>query len=361
MKSILTVIGTRPEAIKLAPFLLAIQNSKQLNSKVCVTGQHTDLLEPFLSHFKISADYSLEPDQKGRVLHESVAHLFSQFTPILNKAKPDVVLVQGDTTSAFIATLAAFYARIPVAHLEAGLRTGCLHSPWPEEAHRCLIDRLATYFFVPTLQAKNQLLSEGIPDEKIWVVGNTSIDAIRLARKPSTGSDVRSIVVTVHRRENHGKPLQEICDALHTIGRQFPDVRIRFLLHPNPAVRIPVTDRLSGIHNIDLLEPMDHPSFIQLLENSLFLVTDSGGIQEEAPFIGKPLVVVRDTTERPEGVHAGTARLVGTKSSDIIACCKELLENQETFLKMSKVHFPYGDGYAAERIVAILEQELRTL
>lgn len=361
MKSILTVIGTRPEAIKLAPVLSAIHSSKFLMSKVCITRQHTDLLDPFLLDLKITADYQVESDEKGRSLSQNAAHILKQCALILDKSKPDLVLVQGDTTTAFAAALAAFYARIPVAHVEAGLRTGCLDSPWPEEGHRCLIDQLTTYFFAPTQQAKDTLLSEGTSSKKVWIVGNTSIDAIRLAREAShlpPAAKPRMIVVTAHRRENHGNPMKEICLALQEISQQFPNVRILFLLHPNPAVREAVTDMLSGIPRIDLVEPMNHTSFIKLLDESLFVVTDSGGIQEEVSFIGKPVIVVRDTTERIEGVHTGTARLVGTKASNIVACCKELLENKEILNRMSKVHFPYGDGYAAERIINILEREL---
>lgn len=364
MKSILTVIGTRPEAIKLAPVLRAISKNKHFESRVCVTRQHTDLLDPFLLSLGIIANYHFENDKNKVSLHQKAAHILHQFDSVLTEFKPDVIVVQGDTTTAFIAALAAFYSCIPVAHVEAGLRTGDLYSPWPEEAHRCLISKLATYFFAPTLQAQNILLAEGIAAEKIWVVGNTSIDAIKLARqstKLNTGSEWRKIVVTVHRRENHGQPLEDICQALCMIVEQFSDVRIQFLLHPNPAIQQPVIDRLSGMPHIDLIEPMDHSSFVQLLDECFFVITDSGGIQEEAPFMGKPLVIIRDTTERPEGVRMGTARLVGTQASTIIACCQELLENREIMASMSKVHFPYGDGHAAEKIVNILEKELQVV
>jgi len=358
MKSILTVIGTRPEAIKLAPFLSAVHKSKRLKSKVCVTRQHTDLLDPFLLQLKIEAHYHFEENnEKGGLLHQNAANIIKQFATILAESKPDLVVVQGDTTTAFAGALSAFYARIPVAHVEAGLRTGQLDAPWPEEGHRSLIDRLATFFFAPTVKAKEILISEGIPSEKIWVVGNTSMDAIRLARKPLQGAaKSRNIVVTMHRRENQGEVMKEICHALRFLSQKFPEVKIQFVLHP--AVRRNVIDELSGISNIVLIEPMDHSSFIQLLDESLFVVTDSGGIQEEAPFMGKPVVVIRKTTERPEGVEAGTALLVGTQSSAIIGCCTQLLENEELLNSMSKVHFPYGDGYAAEKIVTILEGEL---
>lgn len=362
MKSILTVIGTRPEAIKLAPILSAIDQSKRFTSQVCLTRQHTDLLDPFLLRLKIAADYQLQGDEQRKTLPQTTAQILEQLPEVLVRSKPDLVMVQGDTTTAFAATLAAFYARIPVAHIEAGLRTGSLAAPWPEEAHRCLIDRLATYFFAPTEQAKQRLLLEGAPPEKIWVVGNTSIDAIRsiLNQLPKSSNpfQTRKIVVTVHRRENQGKRLEEICEAIRSLARRFPTLRILFFLHPNPDIRGPVIDRLSGIENIDLSKPVDHLSFIQHLNESLFVVTDSGGIQEETSLLGKPVLILRDTTERPESIVAGTSRLVGTGASQIVSHCEELLENEDMRREMSRVHFSYGDGYAAERIIHILEQEM---
>lgn len=361
MKSILTVIGTRPEAIKLAPILSVLDQSKRFVSKVCLTRQHTDLLDAFVLDLNIKADYQLQTDGKPKSLHQSAAQILEQFNEVLVKSKPDLVVVQGDTTTAFTCALAAFYARIPIAHVEAGLRTGSLAAPWPEEAHRCLIDRLATYFFAPTEEAKKRLLLEGTPLDKIWVVGNTSIDAIRLALTPSPNrlapSQSRKIIVTVHRRENHGRRLEKICDAIHSLAERFPKFRILFFLHPNPDVRDPAIKMLSGIKNVDLLEPLSHASFIQLLNESLFVVTDSGGIQEETSLLGKPVLVLRDMTERPESIMAGTSQLIGTESSKIIASCTELIENEEMRARMSKIHFSYGDGYAAEKIVNILNKE----
>lgn len=361
MKSILTVIGTRPEAIKLQPIINAIDANKGFKNKVCITQQHTDLLDPFLLNVDISCVYHFDKERKGKSLHQSAASILEQFVPVFRDSKPDLVLVQGDTTTAFVAALAAFYSCIPVGHIEAGLRTGHLYSPWPEEGHRCLISKLATYSFAPTKQARQTLLNEGIPSEKIWVVGNTSIDAVRLARKSSvsfSNSNRKVIVATVHRRENHGEPLKEICQALLAVAQEYSDVQIKFFVHPNPAVRKTVLEMLSGVTNIILMEPVDHISFVQCLEECAFIITDSGGIQEEAPFMGKPIIITRDTTERPEGILEGTARLVGTKKENIIDCCKELLENKETLKAMSKVHFPYGDGYAADYIIKILEDEL---
>ena len=362
MKSVLIVIGTRPEAIKLAPILVEINKNKFFINKVCVTKQHTDILDSFLLDLKINVDYQLKPLKKGSNLHQIAAHILSGLEEILIKAKPDLVLVQGDTTTAFAATLAAFYSHIPVAHIESGLRTNNLYAPWPEEAHRVLSDKLSTYLFTPTLEAKNNLITEGISPKKIWVVGNTSIDAIRLVHKglkPSRYTKELSIVVTVHRRENQGRQLIEICKALYVIAKQFPEVKIRFLLHPNPAVRNVVIDKLSKIINIELIEPKNHISFVQLLDSCSFIMTDSGGLQEEAPFLGKPVLVLRDTTERVESLQAGTARLIGTEASNIIDSCKELLKKPDVIKTMSKKHYPYGDGYAAKRIVDILATKLK--
>jgi len=361
MKSILTIIGTRPEAIKVAPILHILNQHKNFKSQVCITRQHSDLLDPLFSHLGIGVDYDLESPPKECSLPQCAALMLEKLGSLLTDIKPDLVLVQGDTTTAFAGALAAYYSKIPVGHVEAGLRTDNLYSPWPEEGHRCLVDQLTAYFFAPTPQAFNALLAEGVPSDKVWVVGNTSIDAIRLVRRPlSTDrhTQQRMILVTIHRRENHGEALKEICIALQQVAEQFSDVRIIFFLHPNPAIHLPAKEMLSGLKKIELQEPVDHQSFVRLLDECSFIISDSGGIQEEAPFMGKPILIPRDTTERPEGVRAGTARLVGTRSDDLIANCKDLLENDDTLAAMSKVHYPYGDGYAAERIVNILETKL---
>jgi len=359
MISTLTVIGTRPEMIKLAPVLTVLRQNSRFKNKLCVTRQHTDLLDPFLVNLGIPVDYHFE-NHGSQTLHRSAARILEQFDPIFLESKPDLMIVQGDTTTAFIASLAAYYACVPVAHVEAGLRTGNLYSPWPEEAHRSLIARLATYSFAPTLQAKNALISEGISPDKIWVVGNTSIDAIRMARKSVIKKPKleKMIVVTVHRRENQGKPLTEICQALRELIEKFSTLKIKFLMHPNPCIQNSAIQYLANLKNIDLIKPLDHPSFIDLLEQSEFIITDSGGVQEEASFLGKPVLIVRNTTERAEGIFAGTARLVGTNSESIITVCKELLQNPNVLTAMSRIHYPYGDGYSAERIVSILLDKL---
>ncbi len=362
MKFLLTVIGTRPEAIKFMPILLAIRRNKYFKNKVCITNQHTGLLEQMLLSLGIQVDYQFKRLENEHTLQQKAARILEQFGEFLLKIKPDLILVQGDTVTSFIAALAAFYTHIPIAHVEAGLRTGRLDSPWPEEGHRRLIAQITSYFFAPTQKAKKALLKEGVPSNKIWVVGNTSIDAIRLNQESAItigDSMPQNIVVTIHRRENLGEPLKEICHALRIIATQFPNVKITFFLHPNPYVCKTVTKLLSNISNIDLLEPLDHFSFIRTLKKCSFIITDSGGIQEEASFIGKPVLITRDTTERPEGVIVGAARLVGIKSANIVTCCCELLKNPEKLADMSKIHYSYGDGYAAERIVDILEQEIK--
>jgi UDP-N-acetylglucosamine 2-epimerase (non-hydrolysing) len=366
MKTIMTLIGTRPEAIKLAPIVLALKENKYLTNKVCISGQHQGLLDAALRDLSIPVDYKIESHENEGLLHKSASYILDRFSVILKKTKPELVIVQGDTTTAFAGALAAFYLQIPVAHVEAGLRTGNLYSPWPEEAHRCLIDKMSTYFFAPTVNAKNSLIAEGVNANKVWVVGNTSIDAIRLARKSPLINNYlnnhprqRVILVTVHRRENHGKSLAQICNALVIVAQEFSDIKIIFCLHPNPSIYQPVKHLLSNIDNIALALPMTHRAFVQVLDESIFIITDSGGIQEEASFLGKPALIVRDTTERPEGILEGNAILIGTESDDIVAHCRHLLSCKDTLHSMSKTHLSYGDGYAAERIVKILEDELQ--
>lgn len=362
MKNILTVIGTRPEGIKLIPLARAFTESESLSNKICLTRQHTSLLDSLFLGTDLKIDYQFKPCKKNSSLSQSAAHMLLQFNDLLKHTKPDLIVVQGDTTTAFVAALAGFYAQVKVAHVEAGLRTGNLCSPWPEEAHRVLIDKISNYFFAPTQQAKDNLIREGVNRNKVWVVGNTSIDAVRLVQESSSlSADLlsRTIIVTIHRRENHGQALVAICSSLKIIALQFPDIKIIFCLHPNPSVYKTVIQMLSGVDNIELVPPMDHVSFIQLLNKCIFVITDSGGLQEEVTFIGKPVLITRNTTERKEVIKAETGILVGVKSENIIKYCKMLLENPALLSTMSKVHFPYGDGYAAQLIVKILEQEFR--
>lgn len=279
---------------------------------------------------------------------------------ILRKEKPDLVLVQGDTTSALSGALAAYYLKIPIAHIEAGLRTESLFSPWPEEGHRRLIDQLSTYFFAPTASAKKTLLKEGVCSKAIWNVGNSSIDAlafVKKKRKPLIEKQV--ILVTIHRRENQGAVLEGLCVALKEVALFADDHEIIVFLHPNPAVREVLVANLGGVKNISLKHPLDYISFVRLMLQALFIITDSGGIQEEAPYLGKPLLVLRDKTERIEGVKRGTARLIGTSPDQVIAHCKELLQCKETLISMSKRHSPYGRGKSGKLIAKILEQVLK--
>lgn len=357
MKNILTVIGTRPEAIKLIPLVTELNNSSFLKNKTCITKQHITLLDSF----NIKADYQFKPCKKNSSLSESSAHMLLQFNNLLEQEKPDLMIVQGDTTTAFMATLAGFYANLKVVHIEAGLRSGNLYSPWPEEAHRIIIDKISNYFFAPTEVAKQCLINEGIKEDRIWVVGNTAIDAIRLIKannKSSPNMDKKTVVVTLHRRENHGFPLINICNAIRLIAGEFSDVNIKFCMHPNPSVYNKVREVLSGIGNIKLVPALDHTEFIELLNESLFVITDSGGIQEESTFLGKPVLITRDTTERTELIDAGTGILVGSNTENIVKHCRMLLKDNDLLSKMSKTHFPYGDGYASDRIVKILEQIL---
>lgn len=364
MKTIMTVIGTRPEAIKLAPIITAFETKKCFNHKICITRQHTSLLDSLLENMHIKANYEFEPIESYGALTQSAIMILSQLGSILEKLRPDLIIVQGDTTTAFIAALAGFYARIPVAHVEAGLRTGNLYAPWPEEMHRCFIDKVSSYFFVPTNQAKINLIKEGVSNDKIWIVGNTSIDAIRLIYNKVDQSNidykVPFILVTIHRRENHSKVLKEICSALRILAKQFPQIKIVFCLHPNPAITDPVKAMLSSMDNIDCIAPVDHITFIKLLKECSFVITDSGGIQEEVTFIGKPILVIRSITERPEVIESGTGMLVGTNKENIIKTASKLLNDPILLASMSKIHFPYGDGYAAQKIVNILGQELKT-
>lgn len=357
MKNILTVIGTRPEAIKLIPLVTELNSSNFFKNKICITKQHSTLLD----FFNIKADYQFKPCKKNSSLSKNAAHMLLQFNNLLEQEKPDLIIVQGDTTTAFIAALAGFYANVKVAHIEAGLRSGNLYSPWPEEAHRIIVDKISDYFFTPTEKAKNCLINEGIKEEKIWVVGNTAIDAIRIIKenkKSSPNIGNKTIVVTLHRRENHGLPLVNICNAIRLISEEFSNVNIKFCMHPNPSVHNKVIEVLSRIDNIELLSALDHINFIELLDQSLFIITDSGGIQEEATFLGKPVIVTRGTTERTELIDSGTGILAGSDTENIVKHCSMLLKDHNLLSRMSKKHFPYGDGYTSKRIVKILERIL---
>lgn len=366
----LCVFGTRPEAIKMAPLALALAADDRFESKVCVTGQHREMLDQVLELFAIEPDFDLNIMRPGQDLTDVTTSILQGMKVVFAEFKPDVVLVHGDTATTFAASLAAYYQQIPVAHVEAGLRTGNIYSPWPEEANRKLTGTLANLHFAPTETSRANLLREGIAAKSVIVTGNTVIDALldivkRLdndaelnaqASAPSAFLDpIRKIIlVTGHRRESFGDGFERICQALIEIVQRHPDVDIVYPVHLNPNVREPVNRLLKGIHNIHLIEPLDYLPFVSLMNRAHIILTDSGGIQEEAPSLGKPVLVMRDTTERPEAVDAGTVKLVGTDTGNIVSELHRLLTDQDAYRTMSYAHNPYGDGHACGRIIDAL-------
>jgi UDP-N-acetylglucosamine 2-epimerase (non-hydrolysing) len=370
---VLSVFGTRPEAIKMAPVVKALQAAEGIESLVCVTAQHRDMLDQVLDLFDIVPDDDLDLMRPGQTLHELTARVLIGLRPVLQERRPDVVLVHGDTTTSFTAALAAFYSRIPVGHVEAGLRTGDLSAPFPEEANRVLADALTTLHFAPTVRSRDVLLTEGMPESRVWVTGNTVIDALlwvagRLrpvaedaealgSAYPIVAEGRRYILVTGHRRESFGQGFEDICAALATLSRRHPDVHIIYPVHLNPRVQEPVHRLLSGLDNIHLIEPLSYAPFVRLMKGCHLILTDSGGIQEEAPSLGRPVLVMREVTERPEGVDAGTVRLVGTDPERIVAETERLLTDEDAWQAMHRAHNPYGDGAAAQRIVAAIRED----
>ena len=374
---VLTVFGTRPEAIKMAPLVHALAKDPYFEAKVCVTAQHREMLDQVLSLFSIVPDYDLDIMQPGQGLTEITCRILEGLKPILESFKPDVVLVHGDTTTTIAASLAAFYQRIPVGHVEAGLRTGDLSSPWPEEANRTLTGHLAMYHFSPTQNARQNLLRENIPDKQIFVTGNTVIDALfwvrdtvlnndnlhseLAARYPFLDESKKLVLVTGHRRESFGQGFEQICHALVDIAAKHQDVQIVYPVHLNPNVSEPVNRILGHVKNIILIEPQDYLPFLWLMTHAWLILTDSGGIQEEAPSLGKPVLVMRETTERPEAIEAGTVRLVGTDRQRIVEEVTHLLRDNDAWQAMSRAHNPYGDGQACERILHALKNNRVTL
>jgi len=367
MKTVALVFGTRPEAIKLAPVERLLRASARLSCRVCVTAQHREMLDQVLRAFDIRVDADLDVMRAGQSLPELTARLVVAIDRWLASEPPDLILVQGDTTTAFCATLAAFYRRIPVGHVEAGLRTGDLYSPWPEEGNRALITRLARWHFAPTSRAKENLLREGVTDETIIVTGNTSVDAIIAASErvrlsppevpgvPQTllSDDAPLVLVTGHRRENFGPGLARVCDAIATLARHLPQVHFVYPVHLNPNVNDPVRRILQTEHldNIHLISPLEYLPFVRMMVRATVILTDSGGIQEEAPTLCKPVVVTREVTERPEALEAGTAILVGTDSARIVAEIERLIKQPSARAAMVAGSNPFGDGRAAQRIV----------
>lgn len=364
---ILSIFGTRPEAIKMAPLAIALREDPRFEARVCVTGQHREMLDQVMRLFALSADYDLAIMRAGQSLTGAATEVLNGLAGVFQDYKPDIVLVHGDTLTTLAASLSAYWHRIPVGHVEAGLRTGDLYSPWPEEGNRKLTGGIAALHFAPTDVAAANLVHEGVIADTIAVTGNTVIDALlnvvsRLREDESLRSAVtqglplpgpgrRMVLVTGHRRENFGAGFERICAALAEIAHRFPDVDIVYPVHLNPQVQEPVNRLLSDISNIHLIEPLDYLPFIVMLDASTLVLTDSGGIQEEAPSLGKPVLVMRDTTERPEAVTAGTVRLVGTDTVAIVEGVTRLLVDQDAHAAMAAVHNPYGDGCAVPRIV----------
>lgn len=375
MAKILLVFGTRPEAIKMAPLVLEMKKHADLVTEVCVTGQHREMLDQVLDLFDIKPDYDLNIMKSNQDLYDVTSAVVLGMRQILEISQPDIVLVHGDTTTSMAAALAAFYKRIAVGHVEAGLRTYDIYSPWPEEINRQLTGRIATYNFAPTETAKRNLMNEGVSAEKIEVTGNTVIDALHIVisrfdadsaicdgvRKKimSAGYDLsrqdygrRIVLITGHRRENFGDGFLHICNAIKELSQRFKDVDFIYPVHLNPNVRKPVNEILGdGLENVFLTEPLEYQEFVYMMSKSCLILTDSGGIQEEAPGLGKPVLVMRDTTERPEAVEAGTVKLVGSDKDMIIGMTSELLTNSAAYEAMANAVNPYGDGHASERIV----------
>lgn len=366
MFNVLTILGTRPEAVKLASVLRALQASEAFNSRVCLTGQHREMIEPFLGFFDIDPDWNLDVMRPNQSLPELTSTILTDLQPVLDAADPDLVLVQGDTTTAFVGALSAFYRKIPIGHVEAGLRSGDPSNPFPEEMNRRLIDALSTVCFAPTVGAQANLEAEGFPRERIAVTGNTAIDAILTVAQGDQLGKIRLpleldeakrlIVVTAHRRESFGADLASICRALKRLASERDDVEIVYPVHLNPSVRTPVQERLGGIERLHLIEPVPYLEFVKLLARAYLILTDSGGIQEEAPSLNVPVLVMRRTTERPEVVDSGAGRLVGTDPDRITDEAGRLLDNPAEHARMAESPNPFGDGHAGERIVAILEE-----
>ena len=382
MRKVLLVFGTRPEAIKMAPLVMELQKQKErIETVVCVTGQHREMLDQVLEIFDIKPDYDLNIMKRGQDLYDVTARVLTGMREVLKEIKPDIVLVHGDTTTSTAAALAAFYQQIPVGHVEAGLRTHNIYSPWPEEMNRLLTGRLATYHFSPTPLSRNNLIKESINDRNIIVTGNTVIDALywvvdKIKNNKELDNELEDILskagydvnrlnngkklvlITGHRRENFGDGFINMCTAIKDLTVKYPDLDFVYPMHLNPNVRKPIHEvfgeNLSGLKNMFFIEPLEYLSFVYLMEKSSIVLTDSGGIQEEAPGLGKPVLVMRDTTERPEALDAGTVKLVGTDYNKIVNEVSSLIDDKAAYEKMSKAVNPYGDGLACGRIVNAL-------
>ncbi len=364
---VLSVLGTRPEAIKMAPVIAELEQHPQIESRVCVTGQHREMLDQVLRVFGIEPHYDLEIMEQDQRLSSATARVLERLDPVLRSERPDWVLVQGDTTTAMVGALAAFYQQIPVGHVEAGLRTGDKYQPFPEEINRRIVDAIAEAHFCPTQTSRRNLLDENIPAGSIVVTGNTVIDALLAAVKmpfawpgsplANIPAGTRVILVTAHRRENFGAPIENICHALAQIAARHPELHIIYPVHLNPNIRRPVRRILGEAPNIVLTEPLDYLTLAHLMKRAHIVITDSGGLQEEAPSLGKPVLVLREVTERPEAVEAGAVRIVGADAERIVAAAERLLSDAAEYERMARAVNPYGDGHAAERIVRFLRGE----
>lgn len=366
MKKVMLVFGTRPEAIKMCPLVNELKTRENIKTIVCVTGQHREMLDQVLTAFNVEPDYDLAIMKKNQTLFDVTVNILERIKSVLEEAKPDVVLVHGDTSTTFVTALACFYMQIPVGHVEAGLRTYNIYSPYPEEFNRQAVGIVSQYNFAPTELSKQNLLNEGKKPETIYVTGNTAIDALKTTvRKDYSHPQLewaegsRLILITAHRRENLGKPMENMFRAIKRVMNEHPDVKAIYPIHMNPVVRQTADSILGGDERIRIIEPLEVLDFHNFLSRSYLILTDSGGIQEEAPSLGKPVLVMRDTTERPEGIKAGTLKLVGTEEETIYNEFKRLLEDENEYAKMSNASNPYGDGLACKRIADILENEIK--
>lgn len=365
MKTVMLVFGTRPEAIKMCPLVKELKGRQNINTVVCVTGQHRQMLNQVLEAFNVVPDYDLSVMKDKQTLFDITISILDKIKAVLEEVKPDVVLVHGDTSTTFVTALACFYMQIPVGHVEAGLRTYNVYSPYPEEFNRQAVGIVAKYNFSPTKLSAQNLINEGKNSDCIYITGNTAIDALKTTVKEDYthpelewAKDSKLIVITAHRRENLGEPMKSMFRAIRRIMDEHSDVKAIYPIHMNPLVREAANEELAGCDRIHIIEPLEVLDFHNFLSRSYMILTDSGGIQEEAPSLGKPVLVMRDTTERPEGIEAGTLRLVGTSEENIYNNFKELLEDTDAYNKMSTASNPYGDGFASKRIADILERSL---
>lgn len=354
----MTIFGTRPEAIKMAPLVKELDSREEIESIVCVTAQHREMLDQVLEVFDIKPNYDLNVMKQGQTLSEITSRVLMGLEEVIKKEKPNIILVHGDTTTTFAGALAAFYNGVDIGHVEAGLRTWNKYSPFPEEMNRQMVDRMSDMYFAPTEVSKNNLLSENISEDKIYVTGNTAIDAMKTTVKDDYNNEIfdwagedKLILLTAHRRENLGEPMRNIFKAVRRIVNEYPDIKVIYPVHLNPKVREVANEVFNGMDRVRLIEPLEVFDFHNFINKSYIILTDSGGIQEEAPSLGKPVLVLRDTTERPEGIDAGTLKLVGTSEEVIYNETKKLLDDKEEYNKMSKASNPYGDGFASKYIV----------